>query len=77
MQSSASSLAAERAERLKEQDAQDAAALEREKRDRERKGAAGPTFLSKAQSSVYGGGEGGLSERMKRGRVGLVGDRDD
>ncbi|BGP15460.1 hypothetical protein JCM10213_003313 [Rhodosporidiobolus nylandii] len=80
MQSSAAALQASRAERLTEAEKQDAAELEKEERERARKGRAGdgvgPRFLNQAQGQVFGGGM-DLSERMRRsGKVGIVGDRD-
>jgi hypothetical protein len=77
MQSSASTINDERNARLARMEAEDKAQLEGEdtKRESERKGGVGPTFLREQEKKVFTGGM-DLGERMKRsGRVGMVGDR--
>lgn len=75
MSSSASSLTVERQHRLTAMLAKEKAELEAETQARAKsKGMGG--FLSHEQKKVFGGGEGGLEDRIKRGRSGMVVDTD-
>lgn len=72
MSSNASSLAVDRQERLKTMLEKEKADLEAEEQARARsKGMGG--FLSQESKKVFGG-TGGLEDRIRRGRVGLVRD---
>lgn len=74
MQSNASTAEADRQKRLLELLAKEKAELEAENEARSKsKGMGG--FLSQEQKKVFGG-EGGLEDRIKRGRGGLVVDAD-
>jgi len=74
MSSNASTLAVDRQERLKAMLEKEKAELEAEERARQKsKGMGG--FLSLESKKVFGG-EGGLEERLRRGRGGLVRDAD-
>lgn len=74
MQSNASSMEADRQKRLLELLAKEKAELEAENEARSKsKGMGG--FLSQEQKRVFGG-EGGLEDRIRRGRSGLVADTD-
>lgn len=71
MTSSASTLSVERQQRLTAMLAKEKAELEAEEKARAKsKGMGG--FLSHEQKKVFGGGEGGLEDRIRRGRGGLV-----
>ena len=75
MSSNASSMTVERRERLALMLEKEKAELEAEERARAKsKGMGG--FLSHEQKKVFGGGAGGLEERIRRGRGGMVVDAD-
>ena len=77
MQSSAASLNAARDQRLAELEAKEAEQLAREVKARESGRDVGPRFLREQEKKVFGGGEGGLAERIRRtGGRGMVGDRE-
>lgn len=70
MTSNASGMSSERKERLSELLEKEKEELEKEERMRAKsKGMGG--FLSHEQKKVFGG-QGGLEERLRRGRAGLV-----
>lgn len=77
MQSSASTLAAERNARLAKLEAEDKQQLAKEVEARSNRGKGmAPSFLREQERKVFSGGM-DLGERMKRsGRVGMVGDRE-
>ena len=70
MSVNASSLTAERKEHLSRLLAEEKAELEAEEKARTRSGGMG-SFLSQEQKKVFSGA-GGIEERIRRGRVGLV-----
>jgi hypothetical protein len=74
MTTNAAEMSTERRERLKSLLEKEKAELEAEERAREKsKGMGG--FLSNEQKKVFGG-HGGLEERLRRGRAGLVAQAD-
>ena len=75
MTSGAATLGAERKERLNSLLEKEKAELEAEEKARAKsKGMSG--YLSHEQKRVFGGGEGGLEDRIRRGRGGMVVDTD-
>ena len=70
MTSNATSLTAERKERLTTLLAEEKAELEAEEKARAKSGGMG-SFLSQEQKKVFGG-SGGLEDRIRRGRGGMV-----
>lgn len=75
MSSGAATLDAERKERLNALLEKEKAQLEAEDKARAKsKGMSG--YLSHQQKMVFGGGEGGLEDRIRRGRGGMVVDTD-
>jgi len=75
MTSGASTLSVERQQRLTAMLAKEKAELEAEEKARAKsKGMGG--FLSHEQKKVFGGGQGGLEDRIRRGRCGMVVDAD-
>jgi hypothetical protein len=75
MSQNAQTMNAERQERLAAMLEKEKRELEEEERERAKSRGMGG-FLSHEQKKVFGGGEGGLGERIRRGRGGLVGDAD-
>ena len=74
MSSNATSMTSERKERLTALLAEEKAELEAEERRRAKSKGIG-SFLSAEQKKVFGG-EGGLEDRIRRGRGGLVAEAD-
>lgn len=75
MTSGAATLGVERKERLNSLLEKEKAELEAEEKARAKsKGMSG--YLSHEQKRVFGGGEGGLEDRIRRGRGGMVVDTD-
>jgi hypothetical protein len=72
MQSNASNAEADRRARLTTLLAAERAQAEADERARARAGPGGPAFLAAESRKVFSG-EGGLAERMRRGKVGMVG----